>query len=211
MAYSEEMMNEKVNEAMGSSKDASLWGIAGTLLGIAGTATGITALATKVPKNGCGNHYHNGGYGSPSAFEAWEKSCEDQVALTAAIYQDRIATLNDARNAREVDVNEKFQLWKSQIDADFGLYKNQRDGYDVLAKRIGDLETLVAVGQAIRPYQDALINCKIDKVADNATFDLYKRTCRMITGEVVLPSTPTVTGFQSANGCVNTSTQVSGS
>ena len=211
MAYSEEMMNEKVNEAMGSSKDASLWGIAGTLLGIAGTATGITALATKVPKNGCGNHYHNGGYGSPSAFEAWEKSCEDQVALTSAIYQDRIATMNDARNAREVDINEKFQLWKSQIDADFGLYKNQRDGYDVLAKRIGDLETLVAVGQAIRPYQDALINCKIDKVADNATFDLYKRTCRMITGEVVLPSTPTVTGFQSANGCVNTSTQVSGS
>lgn len=211
MAYTEEMMNEKVNEAMGSSKNANLWSIGSALLGAGGLATGITALATKVPKNGCGNHYHGGGYGSPSAFDAWEKACEDQVALTAAIYQDRIATLNDARAAREVDVNEKFQLYKSQIDADFGLYKNQRDGYDVLAKRIGDLETLVAVGQAIRPYQDALINCKIDKVADNATFDLYKRTCRMIKGEVVLPNTPTVTGFQSANGCVSTSTEVSGS
>lgn len=211
MAYSEEMMNEKVNEAMGSSKGASLWGIAGTLLGIAGTATGITALATKVPKNGCGNHHSYHGGGAPTAFEAWEKSCEDQVALTAAIYQDRIATLNDARAAREVDVNEKFQLYKSQIDADFGLYKNQRDGFDVLAKRIGDLETQVAVGQAIRPYQDALIHCRIDKVADNATFDLYKRTCRMITGEVVLPNTPTVTGFQSANGRCNASTEVSGS
>ena len=211
MAYTEEMMSKEVNEAMSSSKSAGWWGLAGTLLGVAGAATGITALATKVPKNGCGNHYHGGGYGSPSAFEAWEKSCENQVALTAAIYQDRIAGINDAREAREVDINEKFNLYKSQIDADFGLYKNQRDGYDVLAKRIGDLETMVAVGQAIRPYQDALINCRIDKVADHATFDLYKRTCRMITGEVVLPSTPTVTGFQSANGCVNTSTEVSGS
>lgn len=201
MAYSEEMMNEKVNEAMGSSKNANLWSIGSALLGAGGLATGITALATKVPKNGCGNHYgYHGGGGAPTPFEAWEKSCEDQVALTAAIYQARITELNEAREAREVDINEKF-----------GLYKNQRDGYDVLAKRIGDLETMVAVGQAIRPYQDALINCRIDKVADNATFDLYKRTCRMITGEVVLPNTPTVTGFQSANGCVNTSTAVSGS
>lgn len=211
MAYSEEMMNEKVNEAMGSSKNANLWSIGSALLGAGGLATGITALATKVPKNGCGNHHGYYGGGAPTAFEAWEKSCEDQVALTAAIYQDRIATLNDARAAREVDVNEKFQLYKSQIDADFGLYKNQRDGFDVLAKRIGDLETQVAVGQAIRPYQDALIHCRIDKVADNATFDLYKRTCRMITGEVVLPNTPTVTGFQSANGRCNASTEVSGS
>lgn len=201
MAYTEEMMNEKVNEAMSSSKNANLWSIGSALLGAGGLATGITALATKVPKNGCGNHYgYHGGGGAPTPFEAWEKSCEDQVALTAAIYQARITELNEAREAREVDINEKF-----------GLYKNQRDSYDVLANRIGALETQVAVGQAIRPYQDALINCRIDKVADQATFDLYKRTCRMITGEVVLPSTPTVTGYLSANGCVNTSTQVSGS
>lgn len=200
MAYTEEMMNEKVHEAFESSKNANLWSIGSALLGAGGLATGITALATKVPKNGCGNYYHGGGIGGPSAFEAWSKSCEDQVALTAAIYQARITELNEAREAREVDINEKF-----------GLYKNQRDSYDVLANRIGALETQIAVGQAIRPYQDALINCRIDKVADHANFDLYKRTCRMITGEVVLPSTPTVTGYLSANGCVNTSTQVSGS
>lgn len=210
MAYSEEMVSEKLHEAQSSSRDASLWGIAGTLLGIAGTATGITALATKVPKNG-NNHYgHHGGGGAPTAFEAWEKSCEDQVALTAAIYQSRITELNEAREAREIDINEKFNLYKSQIDADFGLYKTQRDGFDVLAKRIGDLETQVAVSQAIRPYQDALINCKIEKVADFGNFNLWKRTCRMIEGEVVLPNTPTVTGFQSANGC-NCNTEVSGS
>ena len=211
MAYSEEMMHEKTNEALESSKTASLWGIAGTLLGAAGAATGITALATKVPKNGCnGNGYHHGG-GTPTAFEAWEKSCEDQVALTSAIYQGRITQMNEAREAREIDINEKFNLYKSQVDADFGLYKNQRDGFDVLANRIGALETQVAVSQAVRPYQDALINCKIDKVADFGNFNLWKRTCRMIEGEVVLPNTPTVTGFQSANGCNCATEAVSGS
>lgn len=36
--------------------------------------------------------------------------------------------------------SEMFGLYKSQIDADFGLYKNQRDQFDVLADRIGKLE-----------------------------------------------------------------------
>ena len=210
MAYSEEVMNEKVHEAFESSKNANLWSLGSALLGAGGLATGITALATKVPKNGNHHHSFHGGGGAPTAFEAWEKSCEDQVALPAAIYQGRITELNEAREARVVDVNEKFQLYKSQVDADFGLYKNQRDGFDVLAKRIGDLETQVAVSQAIRPYQDALINCKIEKVADFGNFNLWKRTCRMIEGEVVLPNTPTVTGFQSANGG-NCATEVSGS
>lgn len=203
MAYSEEMVSEKANEALESSKNANLWSLGSALLGAGGLATGITALATKVPKNGNHHHGHYGGGVAPTAFEAWEKSCEDQVALTAAIYQSRITELNEAREAREIDINEKFQLYKSQVDSDFGLYKNQRDGFDILAKRIGDLETQVAVSQAIRPYQDALINCKIEKVADFGSFNLWKRTCRMIEGEVVLPNTPTVTGFQSANGCCN--------
>lgn len=210
MAYSEEMMNEKVHEAFESSKNANLWSLGSALLGAGGLATGITALATKVPKNGNHHGYHGGG-GAPTAFEAWEKSCEDQVALTAAIYQGRITELNEAREAREIDINEKFNLYKSQVEADFGLYKNQRDGFDVLANRIGALETQVAVSQAIRPYQDALINAKIDKVADFGNFNLWKRTCRMIEGEVVLPNTPTVTGFQSANGCNSTTEAVSGS
>ena len=189
------------------------WKMMNTLLGAGGLATGITALASKVPKNGgncgrnwngCGNGAYYGGcdgVNSPSAFQAWEKSCDDAIELTRAFYNGRITELNEAREAREIDINEKFQIWKSQVDADFGLYKSTRDGFDALAARIGELETKVAVGAAIRPYQDALINCKIDKVADHAAFDLYRRTCRMIEGDVVLPSTPTVTGFQSARRC----------
>lgn len=44
-----------------------------------------------------------------------------------------------------------FGLYKSQIDADFGLYKNQRDQFDVLADRIGKLETAAAVNAAVEP------------------------------------------------------------
>ena len=54
---------------------------------------------------------------------------------------------------------------------------------------------------AIRPYQDALLNAKIEQNALIADFNLSRRTCRMITGELVLPSTPTVTGYASYSPC----------
>lgn len=38
-------------------------------------------------------------------------------------------------------------------------------------------------------------------VAEHADFNLWRRTCRMISGEVVLPNTPTVTGYVSYNPC----------
>lgn len=55
--------------------------------------------------------------------------------------------------------------------------------------------------KATRPYQDALIQCDIRRVAEHADFNLWRRTCRMITGEVVLPNTPVVTGYGSYNAC----------
>lgn len=39
------------------------------------------------------------------------------------------------------------------------------------------------------------------RVAEHADFNLFRRTCRMITGELVLPNTPTVTGYPSYNPC----------
>ncbi|MBQ5693442.1 MAG: hypothetical protein IIV72_08320 [Alistipes sp.] len=174
-----------------------VWKALNTLLGAAGTATGITALASKEPKNNCHGHGHHGGtvfvndgVSSPSAFQSWAKSCEDAIELTKAFYDARITQLGEARQAREIDTSEKF-----------GLYKEMRDRDDVILARISNLETQVAVSSAVRPYQDALINCKIDKVADWGAFNLARRTCRMIEGEVVLPNTPTVTGYQSASGC----------
>lgn len=65
--------------------------------------------------------------------------------------------------------------------------------------RVSELEKEVAVLRATRPYQDALIQAAITRVAEQADFNLFRRTCRMITGEVVLPNTPTVTGYPAYN------------
>lgn len=207
MAYTVEDAGAMAHEAMEKAKNPSLWGIMGTLLGAAGTATGITALATKVPK--CGGCGWNNGFGfnngcgtfAPTAYQVERKECEDAIALTRAIYDARITELNEARDARNLDVNEKFQLYKSQIDADFQLYKGQRDNFDALKAQIDELRTQVAINSAVRPYQDALIQCDINNARKDAEFNLYRRTCRMIEGEVVLPNTPTVTGFPSYNVC----------
>lgn len=82
-----------------------------------------------------------------------------------------------------------------------GLYKSTRDSFDITNARVGELEKQVAVLIATRPYQDALIQSDIRRVAEHADFNLFRRTCRMITGELVLPNTPTVTGYPSYNPC----------
>jgi hypothetical protein len=92
-------------------------------------------------------------------------------------------------------------LYKNHVDDSFALYKGQRDDKDALVAKINDVEKKVDVMAAIRPYQDALINAKIDNVALVGDFNLARRTCRMITGELVLPSTPTVTGYASYSPC----------
>ena len=48
---------------------------------------------------------------------------------------------------------------------------------------------------------DALIQAAITRVAEQADFNLFRRTCRMITGELVLPNEPTVTGYPSYSPC----------
>ena len=94
-----------------------------------------------------------------------------------------------------------FALYKQHVDDSFALYKGQRDSKDELISKINEVDKKVGMMAAIRPYQDALINCKIDNVALVSDFNLARRTCRMIQGELVLPSTPTVTGYASFTPC----------
>lgn len=122
------------------------------------------------------------------------KEQEDYVELTKQYYESQIAT-----NAK-IDKS-FFDLYKFGVDNSFALYKGQRDQADVLMSKIADVEKKVDIMGAIRPYQDALINAKIDNVALVGDFNLARRTCRMITGELVLPSTPTVTGYASYSPC----------
>jgi hypothetical protein len=133
------------------------------------------------------------------------KEQEDYVALTKQFYEGVIASQADTNkkffDLYKMNVDSSFGLYKNNVDNSFALYKGQRDSKDELIAKINEVDKKVDMMAAIRPYQDALINCKIDNVALVSDFNLAKRTCRMIQGELVLPSTPTITGYASYSPC----------
>lgn len=180
----------------------ALWGRGNGILGIGGGGNAPENVNIQVAREAMAS-----GAGAPTAFQAWEHGCEEALALTNTIWGLKVNTQGQLGKMREQDIAEKFSLYKgmteaafglykSQIDADFSLYKNQRDMYDALdgkyAAKFAELDKKVAVIEAVRPYQDRLLMDYTDK-----------KTCRCIYGELVLPSTPTVTGYQGANpfGC----------
>ena len=95
------------------------------------------------------------------------------------------------------NADSSFGLYQKIVDSSFGLYKNQRDIKDDLLAKIDSVDKKVDMMAAIRPYQDALINAKIDNNALVADFNLARRTCNMIQGQLVLPSTPVISGYGS--------------
>lgn len=209
-------------------------------LGVVGTVAGGLALLGGL-RNGFGGLF-GGNYGmpdnvninnvggagahnAPSAFEAYSHECSDVLALTNEMWGIKVNTQNQMYAHRDTDINEKFQLYKSQVDADFGLYKSTRDsfdamtakhnadvfglykgyrdGFDAMAGRIAELEKRVAVNEAVRPYQDKLLQEHIDNALNASVCYTDRKTCRAIYGVVGLPSTPTVTVLEGANpyGC----------
>jgi hypothetical protein len=133
------------------------------------------------------------------------KEQEDYVALTKQFYEGVIASQATASknffDLYKMNVDNSFGLYQKHVDDSFALYKGQRDNKDELIAKINEVDKKVDMMAAVRPYQDALINCKIDNVALVSDFNLARRTCRMIQGELVLPSTPTVTGYPSYSPC----------
>lgn len=171
---------------------------AGLTTGIIGTSlAGLLAL-----KGGLFNGILGGGCPTPAeggnvpfgSLYNERKECQDYIELTKQFYEGQIANREDLNN-------KFFSLYKMSTDNSFALYKGQRDTKDDLLSKINEVEKKVDVMSAIRPYQDALINAKIDNVALVGDFNLARRTCRMIQGELVLPSTPTVTGYASYSPC----------
>ncbi len=202
---------------------AALWGR--NRGGIGSILTGGTSDGGSYPSN-VNINTTSGGSGScvaPTPFQVYEKECSDSLALVKGMYDLKIGTMDAATAAREVDVNEKFNLYKTMIDADFGLYKDNRDNLDAVNARINselfslykytrdkddetrkelsDLKAQVAINSAIRPYQDKLIQCEIDKAFTAGINYVDRKTCRMIEGYVCVPNEPTVTGFVGANRC----------
>ena len=177
-------------------------GNAALTTGIIGTALGgILAMKSGLFSGifgGCDPGCH-GGCPTGDLYNE-RKEQEDFIALTKQYYEGVIGT--------QASINQKFfDLYKMNVDNSFGLYKGQRDSKDELAAKINEVDKKVDMMAAVRPYQDALINSKIDNVALVADFNLARRTCRMIAGELVLPSTPTVTGYASYSPCQPQPTQ----
>lgn len=143
---------------------------AGLTLGIIGTALGAWALfgnrrsagvlGTGAGLMGDGSTNINvvgagmGSAGAPTAFQAWSKSCEDTLALQGGLYQWALTQQNQRFQDRQVIDSEMFGLYKSQIDADFLLYKGNRDNYDSLKAEISELKTQVAVSAAMYHVKD---------------------------------------------------------
>ena len=174
---------------------------AGLGLGIAGTALGLLALSrnggfnlfggnNSVPENVNINTVSAGANGIPSTFQVWEKECSDILATQKSTYDLALLTQNQRFADRQTLNTELFGIYKSQIDADFGLYKSSRDGFDVLsakqnadafslyksqrdaddalAARISALETKQAVNDAVDPWRAKVLDMKINGVASNA-------------------------------------------
>ncbi len=240
-----EIIEKKVYEEGQSDRNRSTRerANAGLTLGIIGTVLGGAALwggrngglgsllsggggtsAGSIPSNVNINTYGGGGGCiAPTPFEVYEKSCADAIKLTEEFYGLILNEQKSATQAREIDIAEKFGLYKEQINADFNLYKDNRDNIDGLnnrinnelfslykytrdkddetSKELSDLKARVAQNEAIRPYQDKLIQCEIDKAFTAALTALERRTCKMIEGVLCLPNEPTVTGFVGNNCC----------
>lgn len=211
-----------VGTVLGGVAVASLWG-GGRRGGLFGGGWG-GGLPENVNINTNAGGAGGGTYGAaPTAFMAWEKGCEEALALTNAMWGLHVSSMQGDYDHRQTDVAEKFQLYQSQVNGDFGnykairdlydnqteklnnaafgLYKSQRDGFDILNARICHLEREVAVGAAVRPYQDKLIQCEIDRAFTASINHTNRLDCRNIKGELVLPNTPVVTGYGSYRNC----------
>lgn len=188
---------------------------AGLALGIVGTVLGGAAL---LGRGGLGailggtpsvtNNYSGGGCVAPTAYEVGAKECADILAVTKGYYDLAISGLKSATAAREIDVAEKFGLYKDNRDNIdrvnnrindelFSLYKYTRDKDDETKDKISALESQVAVNTAVRPYQDKLIMCEIGEKFSWLKNYVDARLCKVPTGVVVLPTDNPVTGIAS--------------
>lgn len=210
-------------------------GNAGLTLGIIGTALGAGAwllggnrnvfgsLGSNMPENVNINTYGaNASSNQPTALQVMEKECADEVKLLTYMFGMKLDTANKFYAMRETDIAEKFSmykgandainaenrraiqaefgLYKSQVDADFGLYKNQRDQYDALQAKYSDLDKKVAVMEALTPYKEKLMMAYVNE-----------KTCNCLRGQLVLPSTPVISGYGSYGcNCTAPSTPTTG-
>lgn len=118
----------------------------------------------------------------------------DKLEGQKEMYENKLSNLRELTDAF-------FQSYKRDVDNSFNLYKYTRDSNDILMSKIDKVDKKVDIMAAVRPYQDALIDQKINTNALISDFNLARRTCKMIEGQLVLPAEPVVTGYGSYPNC----------
>ena len=219
------VVEKKIYEEGKKHDEYASKGIAGTGLGlgIAGTALGLGAwlfggnrnvfgsLGGSMPENVNINTYGvSASSNQPTALQVMEKECADEVKLLTDMFGLKLDTANKFYAMRETDIAEKFSMYKGATDAinaenrramqaEFGLYKAGRDENDATNAKIAALETKIAVMEALAPYKEKILLQAMDL-----------KTAYDIKGQLVLPSTPTVTGYGSYCCCKTASTPTTG-
>lgn len=124
--------------------------IGGLTTGIIGSALGLfngggNGLLSGLFSGGC-----NSCAGAPNIYTLQKQECEDNLALTRQLYENRLRDIAELNAFREKDITEKF-----------GLYQNDNANYNALLTRIQKLETNEAVMAAVEPYRMKILNDKI--------------------------------------------------
>lgn len=205
-------------------KEYASKGLAGTALGIGigglalallnGTGRGVFGSlgGSNMPENVNINAYGaSASSNQPTALQVMEKECDDEVKLLTYMFGMKLDTANKFYAMRDTDIAEKFSLYKGANDAinaenrrammaEFGLYKSQRDQYDALQAKYSDLDKKVAVMEALTPYKEKLMMAYVNE-----------KTCNCLRGQLVLPSTPVISGYGSYGcNCTAPSTPTTG-
>lgn len=124
-------------------------------IAIGGLVTGITSLGTQLLNGnfnlgGLFGNNCNSCAGAPNIYTLQKQECEDNLALTRQLYENRLRDIAELNAFREKDITEKF-----------GLYQNDNANYNALLTRIQKLETNEAVMAAVEPYRMKILNDKI--------------------------------------------------
>lgn len=112
----------------GNRRDVNGKANAGLTLGIIGTALGGLALFGNRRSTPAGS-----GSGAPTAFQAWEKSCEDTLVLQGGLYQWALTQQNQRFEDRERLNSELFGVYidgRNRTDA--LIEKNNTDHFSSL-------------------------------------------------------------------------------
>lgn len=126
----------------------------GNTLGTIGTIFGATAFAQNTGILG-GLLGGSRNYEQSEINHLRDKENNDYVELTKGWYEGQIAYLNDKYAVRQNDIAEKF-----------ALYQNDNNNTKALQAQIDELKLKVAVGEAVRPYQDKIL---MDAIAREAS------------------------------------------